>query len=207
MSKILAVGDIHQKSWILDQIEKLIDKYDKIVFVGDYADDWSSTPEDRIKIWKDIRSFEARHSPKVKLVIGNHDFVYTDKKYAGLYTGWNSITQIMLNDDKNLKNWIKNLPLFQEIDEVLYSHAGITDSWDSKSSPLDNDGPLWVRPQWGYVYEPKQVFGHTPSKTCWEVQKDVWCIDTHSTFRDGNNIGDNSLLEIIDGKIFNKIYF
>ena len=202
--KVLAVGDIHQKDWILDRVEKIIDNYDKIVFVGDYADDWKSAPEDRIVIWREIRSFEARHSPKVKLVAGNHDYIYAHKEFAGMYSGWNAAAQLMLNSEKSLKEWILNLPLFQEIDGVVYSHAGITDSWDSNSSPLSHDGPLWNRPDWGYVYEPKQVFGHTPSRTCWEVQKDVWCIDTFSTYMDGTPFGDNTVLEIKDGKEFKK---
>lgn len=39
MSRVLAIGDIHTKTWIVDKVSKVIDDYDKVVFCGDYADD------------------------------------------------------------------------------------------------------------------------------------------------------------------------
>lgn len=202
--KVLAVGDIHQKSWILNKVDKLVKDYDKIVFVGDYADDFGAKSAERIDIWREMKAFEAKHSPKVKLLVGNHDFVYLHDKYAGVYTGWDGVAQLLLNSNTELKKWLQALPLVEVIDGITYSHAGITDSWDNET-PLQDDGPLWVRPQWGFVYKEGQVFGHTPSETCWEVQKNVWCIDTFSTYKDGTPFGDQTVLEIIDGKEFRKI--
>lgn len=201
--KVLAVGDIHQKPWILKRVESIIDNYDKVVFVGDYADDFSAKPQDRIEMWKDMRKFERKYS-SINVLIGNHDYVYLHKSYAGRYTGWDSIAQALLDTEPNLKGWLLDLPFLVELDGVKYSHAGITDSWDFEAL-MSEDGPLWVRPRDGYVYKSNQVFGHTPQKTCVEVQKNVWCIDTFSTFRDGAPFGDHTVLEIIDGREFNKI--
>lgn len=202
--KVLAVGDIHQKSWILDKVERILDGYDHAVFVGDYADDFGAPPQDRISIWREVRDFESRHSPKVKLVIGNHDYVYLHRQHAFRYAGWDPVTQTLLNTELELKSWLNEMPWVHDIDGVLYSHAGITESWNWQD-PLSPDGVMWVRPSDGYVYQSKQVFGHTPSKTCWEVQKDVWCIDTFSTYSDGSRFGDHTVLEIINGNEFNII--
>lgn len=206
MSKVLAVGDIHQKEWIIDKVSTIIEKYDKVVFVGDYADDFNSNPHDRIFIWKKMKNFKEQFQSKVELSVGNHDYVYLYKEYAGRYTGWNNIAQSLLNSDIELKNWLIDIPLSINIDGITYSHAGFTKQWlESHQTPLDYDGPLWVRPQDKIEYIENQVFGHTPSRTCWEVQPNVWCIDTFSTYKDGKPYGDGTVLEIINGKIFNKI--
>lgn len=201
--KVLAVGDIHQKPWILDRVEKIIDDYDKVVFVGDYADDFSAEPQDRIEIWKDMRKLQRKY-PIISVLIGNHDYVYLHKQYAGRFAGWDPISQALLDAELDLKNWLLDLPFLTKIDNVAYSHAGITDSWDYNGL-MSEDGPLWVRPEDGYVYESNQVFGHTPQQTCVEVQENVWCIDTFSTYRDGTPFGDHTVLEVVDGKHFKVI--
>ena len=201
--KVLAVGDIHEKFWVLDRVKSIIDDYDHVVFVGDYADDFGATPVDRLEIWRAVRDLQWDYPDKVTVLMGNHDYVYVHKEYAGMYTGWDPIAQHLINADIETNLWLRELPLIHEIDGITYSHAGITDSWDG-NLPLVEDGPLWVRPQWGYVYKTGQVFGHTPSETCWEVQKDVWCIDTFSTYADGTPFGDGTVLEITDGATFEK---
>lgn len=203
--KVLAVGDIHQKAWILDKVEKLIDNYDKVVFIGDYADDFGAKPQDRINIWREVRSFQSRHSPKVVLLTGNHDYVYVNSLYYGMYTGWSASAQVLLNLDSTLKRFVKDLPISVKIDGITYSHAGFTKYWYESQSPMEDNGPLWVRPHYGHTYLSNQVFGHTPSKTCYEVQDRVWCIDTFSTHSSGEPYGDNTLLEIINGQMFNVI--
>lgn len=205
MSKILAVGDVHQKTWILDKVEKLIDNYDQVIFVGDYLDDFGALAVDRPAIINHLMRLKKTYGDKLTLLCGNHDLCYFDSKYAGLYGGYDYSSQAIINGDPVAKSFLRSLPQVVWVDGVAYSHAGLTDDWSEDRDPMDQDGHMWVRPEWGYVYRPKQVFGHTPSKTCYEVQKDVWCIDTFSTFRDRSPMGDHTVLEIIDGKEFNKI--
>ena len=40
--KVLAVGDIHTKKWIVDKVDEIADNYDKVVLIGDYADEWTT---------------------------------------------------------------------------------------------------------------------------------------------------------------------
>lgn len=211
--RVLAVGDIHAKTWIIESVARLVDNYDAIIFVGDYADDWNKGPLATIESWKALRALQALYPRRIKALTGNHDYIYTHntKTVSG---GYNQITQMLLNspDNRFLKKWLKELPVIEEIDGVTYSHAGISESWNGKldtNSLWKDDSPIWARPTDApYRVEYKkipQVFGHTPSPTCWEVSDKVWCIDTFSTYPDGTPIGDETVLSITNGKTFKKI--
>ena len=209
MSRILAVGDLHTKQWIVDKVEKLLPDYDHIVFVGDYADDFGADGLESIETWHKLYMLQEANPDKVKLVLGNHDFIYVNKT-PSLQTGYNAVTQLSINAPANnyLKNWLLSLPITLELDGVTFSHAGIAKGWNGTNEMDDlwqDNSPLWVRPSWGEYEMIPQVFGHTPSATCWEVQPNIWCIDTFSTYSDGSSIGDHTILEIIDGKTFSVI--
>ncbi len=207
--KVLAVGDIHTKTWIVDEIVKLIPKYDRVVFVGDYADDWGKEPVDTISIWLTLMYLQKDYSDKVSMFIGNHDYAYAHK--VGTSSGGYSMgTQFLLDlpDNKDLKIWLYTRPVFVEFDNVTYSHAGITESFNGELTERwlwEDNSPIWARPGYEKYKDMPQVFGHTPSETCYEVQPNIWCIDTFSTYPDGTPVGDGTVLEIIDGKTFNKI--
>jgi len=210
MMKILAVGDIHTKLWIIDEVEKLIDDYDAVIFVGDYADDFGKEATDSLAAWKKLWDLQYRHGPdKVKLVLGNHDYIYVNKTPT-LQTGYDPVTHLAINSPANkyLKDWLLSLSIVLDVDGVTYSHAGVAKGWNGEFDVQNlwhDNSPLWVRPDWGSYAEIPQVFGHTPSATCWEVHKNIWCVDTFSTYSDGTPIGDQTLLEVLDGKTFKKI--
>jgi hypothetical protein len=208
MSRVLAIGDIHTKLWIIDKVREIADNYDKIVFVGDYADDWGKQPIDTIDTWKKLHDL-AKSNRNVEFIIGNHDYIYLHYTKT-VSSGYNSFTESMLNepDNKSLKDWLLTLPVKLDVDGVRYSHAGYTDTFNNEYTSKwlwEDNSPLWARPGCNKYLDYPQVFGHTPSKTCWEVQPNVWCIDTFSTYPDGTEYGDGTVLEVIDGKIFNKI--
>ena len=50
--KILAVGDVHTKSWMIEKVEKIVEDYDAVVFCGDYADNWNTTPGESLATWR-----------------------------------------------------------------------------------------------------------------------------------------------------------
>lgn len=209
MSKLLAVGDIHTKTWIIDQVEKIMHKYDRVIFVGDYADDFGTDGLESIDTWHRLYMLQQNNPDKVKLVLGNHDFIYAFKT-PSLQSGYNPVTQLAINSPaySYLKDWLLGLPIVLEEDGVTFSHAGVAEGWDGTNDMSDlwqDNSPLWVRPSWGNYAPIKQVFGHTPSPTCYEVKKDIWCIDTFSNYSDGSPIGDQSMLEINNGKQFKKI--
>lgn len=209
MSKVLAIGDIHAKSWILYEVAELIDLYDKVVFLGDFADDWGASPTDSIATWRLVK--QMMRSDKVYSVISNHCFAYIHPEIAGRSSGWSPATFALINSPENrdLKDWLLSLPVTIELDGVTFSHAGVTNEWNGDESVygLWNDtSPIWARPKefGGNITYKKipQVIGHNPSKKIWNPAPNIWCIDVFSTTPDGKNIGDQTVLEIINGREF-----
>ena len=209
--KVLAVGDIHTKQWIIYEVAEIIDCYDKIVFCGDYADNFNAEPMQTINTWRLMKQFVEDYPNRVNAVIGNHDFAYLQSETAGRSSGFNYITYTLINapENRKLRDWLKSLPVAIEIDGVTYSHAGITDQWsgDESVNGLWNDtSPIWARPrefggQTTYKNIP-QVIGHNPSEKIWNPAPNVWCIDTFSENTDNSSRGDKTMIEVIDGKEF-----
>lgn len=210
--KILAVGDLHTKTWIIEQVEEIVDQYDKIVFCGDYADNWNTPPTQTMATWRLLKMFAEQYPDRFYAVIGNHDYAYLHREIAGRSSGFNGVTYQLINspEKKKLKEWLLTLPAVLELDGVTFSHAGVTEEWNGKFDVFDlwNDqSPIWARPReyGGFITYKKgpQVIGHNPSETVWNPQENVWCIDTFSERQDNTPIGDYTVLEIIDGKEFN----
>lgn len=209
--RVLAVGDLHTKYWVIEEVEKIIDEYDAVVFCGDYADNWDTPPSASIATWRCLKMFMEQYQNKVHAVIGNHDYAYIHKEIAGRSSGWSPITYQLINapENKKIKNWLLSLPIMIELDGVTFSHAGLTTSWLGDTgvySLWNGNSPLWSRPaKYGgnaiYSVSP-QVIGHNPSREICCPQENIWCIDTFSTKTDGSPYGDETVLEIIDGKIF-----
>jgi diadenosine tetraphosphatase ApaH/serine/threonine PP2A family protein phosphatase len=205
--RVLAVGDIHTKLWIIMGVERIINNYDMVVFVGDYADDWGATSWDSLYTWGALMELQSRYPEKVKCVTGNHDYIYANYTKT-TQSGYDRLTQTMIDmpENRKIRDWLRKLPISINVDDVTYSHAGIIDGWEERHGLWNDDSPIWARPGRGsYLENAPQVFGHTPSRTCMEIQKNVWCIDTFSTYPDGTPIGDHTVLEVIDGKTFKKI--
>jgi hypothetical protein len=207
--KILAVGDVHTKKWIFDLVESVIDDYDAVVFCGDYADNWGASASDSLATWYRLYDLCNRYPDKILPVRGNHDYIYTVQTPT-LQSGYNYETQLLINapEHQELKKWLLFLPLIRMVDGVTYAHAGIDERWtgDQDVMTIWNDiSPIWVRPGWAQYKKIPQVVGHTPQQTVTEVQPGIWLIDTFSTYPDGSPIGDGTMLEVIDGKEFQKI--
>jgi hypothetical protein len=212
--KVLAVGDIHTKQWIINSVAEVANKYDSIVFCGDYADNWNASPIASLDTWRMLKLFMDNNPNKVHAVIGNHDYAYIHPEIAGRSSGWNPITYTLLNTPENaeLKQWLLSLPAVFKLDGVTFSHAGVTEQWNGKFdvySLWSDDSPIWTRPkEYGGFNTYKnipQVIGHNASKTIWNPAENVWCIDTFSEHQDNSPIGDYTVLKITDGKQFKII--
>ena len=138
MSKILIVPDVHGRKFWHKAIE-MIDEVDQVVFLGDYLDPYSHegiTFEDALNEFIEILKFKDSHSDKVILLTGNHDWHYIKKEFPDC-----SRRNYKLLDELNgLFN--KNISKFQliyEIDNYLFSHAGVYNYWmDMCNFTLDN---------------------------------------------------------------------
>ena len=133
--KILCVGDIHAKPWVVYAIAKLVKDYDRVIFLGDYVDDWGVDPEMSADALKAVFSL-ADTNENVILLRGNHDFSeyygYTKREFvcSGFNIGTHNLCQQLFRD-----NWDKMLTCYiaygGEDDSQSYwiSHAGITSGW------------------------------------------------------------------------------
>lgn len=213
MSKVLAVGDVHTKQWMLYEIAELVDLYDHVVFVGDYSDNWNTSPTHSLATWRLLKQL-VESNKNVHAVIGNHDYAYIHPEIAGRSSGWNPVTFTLLKDPNNkaLMDFLLSLPYKFELDGVTFTHAGITNEWNGDESVYglwSDVSPIWARPRefgGNVTYKDfPQVIGHNPSQKIWNPEPHVWCIDTFSETQNNDPIGDKTLLEIIDGKEFNII--
>lgn len=198
MSKVLVIPDVHLKPVIFDRAEKILKsgQADFAVSLGDLFDDfgeeWNTSLYERtaqraLAFHKDF--------PKTLWCMGNHDFGYYYSEFGRMETG-HSVHQE--NPMAKLLLEFTTQGIFQKVchkvDNVAFSHAGITESWmrtilldypdqydfgdyveilinnyDADSALLwDQDSPIWARPQDAtnmVLFSDKmQVVGHTPMK-------------------------------------------
>ena len=142
--KIAVIGDLHGKNCWKKLIEGRFDKFDKIIFMGDYSDDsWVTfTDEEIVNNLKDVIEFKKNHNDKVVLIIGNHDFQYivgypTASRYRKSYA---KEMHKIFNDNSDIFNTI------HIENNYIFTHAGITNGWieyikqkyDIKDVNIDN---------------------------------------------------------------------
>lgn len=130
--KILTIGDLHGRK-VLDQIKLKIDKSDLAIFLGDYVDPYPMedniyTGKDLLKYLNNIIQIKRDNPDKVILLLGNHDvhYFYNDE-YC---TRYDYSLRPFLS-----KIYLSNLHLFQvahQIDNNLWTHAGVTKKWLKK---------------------------------------------------------------------------
>jgi len=132
--KILVISDLHgKKCW--DNINP--DKYDKIVFLGDYVDSFTISDADILNNLKAIIKFKKSYTDKVVLLLGNHDVQYLYYPHF-LCSGFR---MSMLRELSDLFN--ENINAFLvawQYQNYLFTHAGLTNTWYKEfiSSPLYN---------------------------------------------------------------------
>jgi hypothetical protein len=129
--KILTFGDIHG----YDFWKKYdFTKYDKVIFVGDYVDDYLQNDFDIIDNLKQIIETKKKNIDKVVLLWGNHDLQYLfldNNKFAcsGFRTSYSIIINSIFQENKKL---------FQaafEYNGYLWTHAGVSEQWYNYSKP------------------------------------------------------------------------
>src|SRR5579859_3883906 len=122
--KIITIGDIHGRDYW-----KEVDpnQYDKIIFVGDYVDQFPPmTDKTILENLKDIIEFKMAYPDKVVLLLGNHDLQYY---FLGDF-GCSGFRPSMAVTLSNL--FKKHSELFQvsfQIGNYLWSHAGVSKKW------------------------------------------------------------------------------
>lgn len=126
--KILVIPDVHGRTFWREAL-KLVDKVDKIVFLGDYLDPYQNENiawEDALNEFIRILQFKDSYNDKVTLLTGNHDWHYINKKFPDC----SRRNYKLLNELNGL--FTKNINKFQliyELDNYLFSHAGVYKEW------------------------------------------------------------------------------
>jgi hypothetical protein len=139
--KILILPDLHARKFWRQAITDNANKVDKVIFLGDYLDPYSEeimmAPElmecsdfydsrNLLKMLNDIISLKKNEPDKYILLTGNHTDSYI----------WPTFSAATRTDYKNWETYHKfftdNLDLFNLVwteDNVIFSHAGISEGW------------------------------------------------------------------------------
>lgn len=124
--KYLVIPDIHLKIWRVEEILAKNPGYDKVVFLGDFFDDFNDTEEQ-------IRNTTAWlkdniHNPRFIFLWGNHDFHYYLPKICRC-SGYADWKHIIINDSLSLADWEK-FNFYHFLDKnTLCTHAGLDKSF------------------------------------------------------------------------------
>lgn len=256
IEKYLICGDLHTKQ---NPLQKVIDNahlFDKIIFLGDYVDDWNKTPEDSYELLRALLRFKKGNKDKVVLLFGNHDL----SEWLGgkfMCSGYNPNVHSLIDYDLCRDQSLFSIAF--EHKGWLFTHAGVCNGWlkDNKIElpkenrgkfladtlnesfrlrgvdrehynlfqSLSTSGPMrggWHSPSplWADEMELKaepipncnQIVGHTPVSTITHHlarfengNSELYFCDTHSTYRNGEPIGDGTFLVMNfheDGKVY-----
>jgi len=126
MHDILIVPDIHGRSFW----KPVLEYEGKVIFLGDYTDPYpceNFSDEDAYQGLLEIIDFKQKNPHRITLLIGNHEYHYYDSKFQ--YSRFSEEYYERFNE---LLTQTTTAGLFQvckQIDNYLFSHAGITEKW------------------------------------------------------------------------------
>ena len=141
--KIISVGDVHGRPYWRDIDPQ---KYDKIVFTGDYVDSYKYSNEEIFENLKKIIDLKKEFPDKVVLILGNHDLHYM-WDYESF--GCSGFRAAMYHDLHDL--FYDNKHLFQiafQIGNYIWTHAGISKGWYNFNKRVIDE--YWK------IFEPKE---------------------------------------------------
>lgn len=125
MSRILVIGDVHQKVAQFKKALELSKDVDLVIQTGDLFDDFDDNIYE-VQYMADAM-LEYIDNPKHILLMGNHDFQYMmhGKVICSGYASWK---QEVIDKIVPTAAWDK-VKYFHSIGRYWFSHAGITEYW------------------------------------------------------------------------------
>lgn len=224
--KILVIPDIHLKPWIFDRADDIMKRgeADRAVCLMDIPDDWDM--QFQVELYRETFDRAIAFSkdyPDTLWCYGNHDVSYP---WGRLETGYSPYAEsTVMSKLEELEQSLQDssqLAIMQRIDNVLFSHGGLSTEFvrklgkDLLDADIDDviaaaneasqdylwtDGsPLWLRPQ----YMKRQIFrkdtytqvvGHTPVEKIYE-KDGIISTDVFSTYNDGTQIGESAMIVV-----------
>ena len=145
--KTIAIGDIHGLGYWKQILEK--ERPDRVVFVGDYFDSFNIPGIDQIHNFKNIIHWKQDNPEcEVILLIGNHDFHYMPAAANERYSGFQKNLYMEIGDV--LETNKHHLRIAYRIDDLVFSHAGITPDFLLSNGWGEQDMVEFVNDLWNY---------------------------------------------------------
>jgi len=222
--KVLVIPDVHLKPNMFRRAAALMHQKvaDRAVCLMDIADDWNQ--QYNIDLYEETYDEAIRFAklyPDTLWCYGNHDLSYIWHEPESGYSSMASATvQKKLIDLKCALPEDNPIRYVQRIDNVLFSHAGVSEYFvqeyvsEDMQKNIDttiqainslgrnvmwhDDSPIWLRPQdvSTRLYKPRtylQVVGHTPVMALMREGNLISC-DVFSTYSYGEPIGTEEFL-------------
>ena len=148
----IILGDTHGRTCWKEIIQK--QSYDRIIFLGDYVSthEKNMTEEDQINNLEEILKFKEANPDKVVLLRGNHDCQHLfDEDWAKCTGLFSNVSQYMHEIKERFledTQWI-----FVDENNVIYSHAGVSQTWMDNSGFMNLEEVNMARPdeRFGFI--------------------------------------------------------
>lgn len=143
--KRLVIGDIHG---YFDTLKKIYDaeQPDEVIIVGDYFDNFKNNADMNVQCFENIINLQQYHLSLnkgfFKLLIGNHDYhyLYTYDKCSGYNWRYSNYAKTKL--EELLQKGLIEFVYIDSDNDVIYSHAGVTNSWLNEYVNINNSKVL-----------------------------------------------------------------
>lgn len=134
----LFVGDVHNRSYMFDDVKRLDKKFkfDKIIFMGDYVDDWYTDNHDSLKTLNSVFKLKEKEPNKYTFLLGNHELSYLGYPCSGHKFELDYVVE------EQLKSHIDYFDLYTiaicNNEEYLCTHAGLSNAYIRNVLDEDN---------------------------------------------------------------------
>ena len=137
---ILIIGDVHGRPFWKDAVEKHLEECDKVIFLGDYLDEYPDeniTRKQSKENFKEIINLKENNRDKVILLLGNHDLHYMHREFtrSSRYSSSNAYNykQMFLSHESFFK--IAHEETIND-KKYLFTHAGVMKSWYERNKEV-----------------------------------------------------------------------
>ena len=179
--RIISIGDIHghyDKAKELWEKIRFNDEEDLLIFHGDYIDRGAES----VRTLQFVKSLVESHKNIIALKGNHEDFMQSffdiysieDADWWNLYDLWldprnggdvtlKQLSKIDRREFYKLLRFVQKLPLYLDLGEYLFVHAGVHPRKENLADQTEHDF-LWIRDKFLKYYRGKQtiVAGHTP---------------------------------------------
>jgi len=129
MPRLLIIGDLHVKTFLLPFIDQAIEQIapDRVIVLGDYMDDWGVSSAVNLMAARKIITWAHRHD-NITLLFGNHDMAYYSGSGNCAGNDWTIKSEAYLL-------FAENLDIMQVATSAggwLITHSGLCRQWEDQ---------------------------------------------------------------------------